>query len=67
MRCTQCAAASYSAAARTLVSRGERCPQCGGELVLDLEQPSPVVTGGRERSGAPSGVSEPPERRFERD
>jgi hypothetical protein len=63
MRCTQCAAVSYSAAARTLVSRGERCSQCGGELVLDLEQPSPVVTGGREQSAAP----EPPERRFERD
>jgi hypothetical protein len=67
MRCTQCAAASYSAAARTLVSRGERCPQCGGELVLDLEQPSPspVGTGAREQD-VPE-PSEPSERRFERD
>ena len=34
MRCTQCAAVSFSAAARPLVERGYRCPQCGGELVL---------------------------------
>jgi hypothetical protein len=34
MRCTQCAAVSYSAAARLLVERGERCPLCGGAMAL---------------------------------
>ena len=34
MRCTQCAAVSFSAAARPLIERGYRCPQCGGELAL---------------------------------
>jgi hypothetical protein len=33
---------SYSAAARPLVERGYRCPQCGGELVLAAE-PKPRV------------------------
>ena len=37
MRCTQCAAVTFSAAARTLVERGDRCPQCGGEIVLASE------------------------------
>jgi hypothetical protein len=36
MRCIQCAAVSYSAAARPLVERGYRCPQCGGELDLPV-------------------------------
>jgi hypothetical protein len=63
MRCTQCAAVSYSAAARTLVSRGERCAVCGGEVVLDLEPPAaPVATGARERKEPASS-----EGRFERD
>jgi hypothetical protein len=39
MRCTQCAAESYSAAARTLIEQGERCPQCGGEMALAPEEP----------------------------
>jgi hypothetical protein len=42
MRCTQCAAVSFSAAARTLVGRGERCPQCGGELALAPAAEPPV-------------------------
>ena len=63
MRCTQCAAVSYSAAARTLVSRGERCAVCGGEVVLDLEPPAtPVASGARER-----GSADAPEGRFQRD
>jgi hypothetical protein len=40
MLCEQCAAESFSAAARQLVDRGERCPRCGGELRLaDTEPP----------------------------
>jgi hypothetical protein len=63
MRCTQCAAVSYSAAARTLVSRGERCAQCGGEVVLDLVEPEePVPAGGRRETPADASG-----RRFERD
>jgi hypothetical protein len=63
MRCTQCAAESYSAAARTLIEQGERCPQCGGEMILAPEEPRVAVTADMgegsddEREGA---------RRFER-
>ena len=42
MRCTQCAAVSFSAAARPLVERNYRCPQCGGELVLGPGAEPPV-------------------------
>lgn len=38
MRCTQCATESFSAAARTLVERGYRCPQCGGEFALAVPE-----------------------------
>jgi hypothetical protein len=34
MLCTQCAAVSYSAAAKILVERGERCPKCGAQLTV---------------------------------
>ena len=40
MLCAQCAAPSYSAAARTMIARGERCPRCGGPLTL--VEPEPV-------------------------
>lgn len=42
MRCTQCAAVSFSAAARPLIERGYRCPQCGGEVALAPEPEPPV-------------------------
>ena len=42
MRCTQCAAVTFSAAARTLVERGYRCPECGGEIALAPEPQPPV-------------------------
>jgi hypothetical protein len=63
MRCTQCAAVSFSAAARTLVERGERCPQCGGELVLDPKA-SPVAVTADGESAERAGRSD---RRFDRD
>ena len=62
MRCTQCAAVSYSAAARTLVSRGERCSQCGGEVVLDPHEPA-VAVG----TAQPADAAERSGKRFERD
>ncbi len=69
MRCTQCAAVSYSAAARTLVERGDRCPQCGGELVLsEREQPQTVgVSVAETPSEADSRESRERARRFESD
>jgi hypothetical protein len=74
MRCTQCAAVSFSAAARPLVERGYRCPQCGGELVLAPEgAPVGVAAEGRaepagERSGgAPERSAGARERRFDRE
>jgi hypothetical protein len=55
---------SFSAAAKTLVERGERCPQCGGELALAPERQPVGVLAQR-----PSESSEPSEggRRFERE
>ena len=43
MLCAECAAPSYSAAARAMVERGERCPRCGGALTL--VEPEPVGAG----------------------
>jgi DNA-directed RNA polymerase subunit RPC12/RpoP len=34
MVCEDCGTVYYSAAARTMVERGERCPKCGGRLIL---------------------------------
>jgi DNA-directed RNA polymerase subunit RPC12/RpoP len=34
MVCEDCGTVYYSAAARTMVERGERCAKCGGRLVL---------------------------------
>jgi DNA-directed RNA polymerase subunit RPC12/RpoP len=57
--CEDCGTVYYSAAARTLIDRGERCSNCGGRLVHangprpvgggDAEGPQP--TGGGSRRG----------------
>jgi DNA-directed RNA polymerase subunit RPC12/RpoP len=47
MVCEDCGTVYYSAAARTMVERGERCPKCGGRLIL-ANGPRPL--GPRERS-----------------
>src|SRR3954452_8219837 len=46
MVCEDCGTVYFSAAARTMVERGERCPKCGGRLVL-ANGPRPL--GPRER------------------
>ncbi len=63
MRCTQCAAVSFSAAARTLVAEGERCPQCGGEMALAPEE-SPVGVAADGDGGSDEAAEGA--RRFER-
>jgi hypothetical protein len=60
MLCTKCAAASYSAAAKTLVEGGHVCPACGGPLALAPAEP--VGAG----SGAESGHAAAGARRFKR-
>ena len=55
MLCTQCAAVSYSAAAKILVERGERCPNCGGPVRLAPEDDSPVTTGAKSTNGPEDG------------
>ena len=40
MLCAKCAAVTYSAAARRLVERGERCARCGGELTVETVEPA---------------------------
>ena len=76
MRCTQCAAVSYSAAARPLVERGYRCPQCGGELALApsaaAPEGQPVGVTAESQAAESAGDAELREareraRRFERD
>jgi hypothetical protein len=49
MVCEDCLTLFYSAAARTMVGREDPCPNCGGRLILDEEEPPPLtlVTGGR--------------------
>jgi len=42
MTCTECAAESFSAAAKTLIEHGDRCPVCGGQLVLEPREPVTV-------------------------
>jgi hypothetical protein len=46
MLCAECAAVSYSAAAKTLVESGERCPRCGGPLMLEEAEPTGVTSKG---------------------
>jgi ribosomal protein S27AE len=45
MLCESCAAVSYSAAARQIVDRGERCPRCGGVLTVETGERVPAATG----------------------
>ena len=42
MICEDCGTVYYSAAARIMVERGERCSKCGGKLKL-VESPRGVV------------------------
>src|SRR4051794_24119208 len=51
MVCEDCGTVYYSAAARTMVERGERCSKCGGRLVL-ANGPRPLKP--RERSDGPT-------------
>ena len=60
MTCTECAAESYSAAAKTLVEQGDRCPVCGGELKVAPREPVPVTAEAR-------GPEQPTGKRFERE
>ncbi len=66
MRCTQCAAVTYSAAARTLVERGDRCPQCGGEIALAPEE-QPVGVTAESAGEAEARELRERARRFDRD
>jgi DNA-directed RNA polymerase subunit RPC12/RpoP len=52
MVCEQCGTVYYSAAARIMVERGERCSTCGGKLAL-LEGPRGLASG-RERGTPPA-------------
>ena len=61
MTCTQCGAESYSAAAKTLVESGERCPTCGGPLAIDPGEP--VAVSSERGEASPSGEA----RRFRRE
>lgn len=49
MVCEDCRTVYYSAAARTMVEKGERCAKCGGRLVID-------EPGDNEPVGANSGT-----------
>ena len=62
MLCTQCAATSYSAAARTLVESGERCPRCGGPVVLEPAEPVGIAANGSDAADA--GLPDRAARRF---
>ena len=44
--CSDCGSVFFSAAARTLVARGERCPKCGGPLELGDADASRVPASG---------------------
>jgi len=52
MVCEDCRTVYYSAAARSMIARGERCEKCGGRLVLE-ERPLPP--GRRRSNGPPAG------------
>ena len=64
--CTACRATYYSAAARTMIVRGERC-DCGGRLRLVRDGPPVPVAVPPARE--PNGTDAPPPnvRRFNRD
>ena len=69
MACEDCHSVFYSAAARTLVENGERCPNCGGRLRLEPEPGGgdrvPVVPNG-EQGESPRRVPRDHTRRFGR-
>ena len=52
MVCEDCGTVYFSAAARTMVQRGERCQKCGGLLVL-ADAPRPVPAKGEPRNAPP--------------
>ena len=64
--CTACGTTYYSAAARMMIARGERC-DCGGRLRLVHDEPHVPV--GVPPARAPNGGGTPPPkvRRFTRD
>ena len=49
MVCEDCGTVYFSAAARTMVQRGEKCAKCGGRLVL-ADGPRPVHAHGETRT-----------------
>jgi DNA-directed RNA polymerase subunit RPC12/RpoP len=58
MVCEDCGTVYYSAAARTMVERGEPCPNCGGKLVLaNGPRPAGPDWGGERTGGGPSTSS----------
>jgi ribosomal protein S27AE len=57
MVCEDCGTVYYSAAAKRLVERGERCPKCGGRLVMaDGPRPVKEPSGGKPRTGGGSAA-----------
>jgi hypothetical protein len=52
MVCENCGTVYFSAAARTMVQRGERCAKCGGLLVL-ADAPRPVPANHEQRNPPP--------------
>ena len=55
MVCEDCATVYFSAAARTMVERGERCSNCGGRLVLaDAPRAVGATNGERGKGDAES-------------
>lgn len=52
MVCEDCGTVYYSAAARALVERGERCEKCDGRLVL-ANGPRPLHLHETHKSGDP--------------
>lgn len=55
MLCAKCAAVTYSAAARRLVERGERCARCGGELIVEPAEPARAARFARAAGRAATG------------
>jgi DNA-directed RNA polymerase subunit RPC12/RpoP len=56
MVCEDCGTVYYSAAARTMVERGERCSKCGGRLLL-VDGPRRVDDRGKDRERSSGGGS----------
>jgi predicted nucleic acid-binding Zn-ribbon protein len=56
--CTECGTTYYSAAADTMIARGERC-DCGGRL-RQVHQEAEVPVGGPPAPAANGGKTPPP-------